>query len=128
MHTSILNATVFDNPVDSTQLQRFTSDSGHALIFATAADHVIGFASGTVLLHPDKQPAFLINEVDVDPTFQRQGIATRLCEELIAHVRAKGCVGIWLATEVDNVPARALYRKLAANETEAVVVYDWGES
>lgn len=124
----LLTASVFDNPVDATQLEWFVSDSGHELIFAVADNQVVGFASGTVLLHPDKQPAFLINEVDVDPQFQQQGIATCLCEKLIAQAKRKGCIGIWLATEVDNVAARGLYKKLKANETEAVVVYDWGES
>ena len=34
---------------------------------------------------------------------------------------------IWLGTESDNEPARALYRKLGARETEGLVIYDWGE-
>lgn len=30
-----------------------------------------------------------------------------------------------IATEVDNVDARVLYRKLDARETGEIVVYDW---
>ena len=45
--------------------------------------------------------------------------------ELIRLVRARGCVGIWLATERNNAAARGLYRKLDARETEGIVVYDW---
>ncbi|MGB0439123.1 MAG: GNAT family N-acetyltransferase [Paracoccaceae bacterium] len=118
-------ADVFDYPVDPEQLGRFVKDQGHHLVFARVGAQVIGFASGTVLLHPDKPPAFFINEVDVVPDFQRQGVATALCRKLIAMVRAQGCVGIWLATEADNHAARALYRGLAGRETDAVVVYDW---
>jgi ribosomal protein S18 acetylase RimI-like enzyme len=74
-------------------------------------------ASGTVLLHPDKQPAFFINEVSVVEDLRRTGIATALCERLLEVARAKGCKGVWLATEADNAEARALYRKLRARQT-----------
>ena len=41
------------------------------------------------------------------------------------RARARGCKGIWLATETDNIAARALYRRLGADETTGIVVYDW---
>jgi len=53
----IAAADVFDNPVDPRQLAAFLADDGHELVFATSGDVVIGFASGSVLLHPDKDPA-----------------------------------------------------------------------
>ena len=105
-------AEVFDNSVDPEQLARFQADPGHHLVFAILEDTVVGFVSGVVMLHPDKQPIFFINEVDVAPAFRRRGIATALCERLIAHARAEGCKGIWLGTEADNAAARALYRRL----------------
>lgn len=116
---------VFDNPVDPEQLARFLSDGGHELVFASSGRTIVGFASGTVLLHPDKAPAFFVNEVDVAPKCRRQGIATALCRKLIGIARDLGCQGIWLATEEDNVAARALYRRLDARETGAIVVYAW---
>lgn len=115
----------FDNPVDPEQLTKFLADDGHELVFATSDKTVIGFASGSILLHPDKVPAFFINEIDVAPAYQRQGVATALCKMLIGVARDRGCQGIWLATEEDNAAARALYRGLGARETDAVVVYDW---
>lgn len=66
-----------------------------------------------------------MNEVDVTPKQQQRGIATVLCQKLIEIARQRGCKGIWLATEDDNVAARALYRKLDARETAGIVVYDW---
>lgn len=116
---------VFDNPVDPEQLAKFLSDGGHELVFAASGRTIVGFASGTMLLHPDKVPAFFVNEVDVAPEWRRQGIATALCRKLIGIARDLGCQGIWLATEEDNVAARALYRRLDARETGAIVVYDW---
>ena len=118
-------AKVFDNPVDSEQLAKFLASDGHELVFATSGKTIIGFASGSILLHPDKAPAFFVNEVDVAPAYQRQGVATALCKMLIGVARDRGCKGIWLATEEDNVAARALFRELDARETGAVVVYDW---
>ena len=121
----IETAEVFDNPVDPEQLTRFQADPGHHLVFAMLEDKVVGFASGVVMLHPDKQPIFFVNEVDVDPEFQRRGIATALCERLIARARDEGCKGIWLGTEADNTAARALYRRLEGRETPDIVIYDW---
>jgi len=118
-------AEVFDHAVDPNQLAKFLADEGHVLVFATIGDAVVGFASGTVLLHPDKQPIFFVNEVGVREASRRQGIATALCEMLIDVARARGCKGVWLATEADNHAARALYRRLDARETRDLVAYDW---
>jgi len=123
--TLLEEADVFDHPVDPKQLAAFVADGGHKMVFAMASGKVVGMASGTVLLHPDKQPAFFINEVGVNEDMRCLGIGTRLVRLLIEKARNSGCQGIWLATESDNVEARALYRKLDARLTESVVVYDW---
>ncbi|MCF6306299.1 MAG: hypothetical protein L3J33_13140 [Rhodobacteraceae bacterium] len=57
------------------------------------------------MLHSDKQPVLFFNEVGGND-----------------EMRLKG---IWLVTEIDNIEARALYKKLAARETKDIVVYDW---
>ncbi len=62
-------------------------------------------ASSVIMLHPDKQPPLFFNEVRVNH-----------------EMRLKG---IWLATKINNVEARALYKKLAARETKGIVVYNW---
>ncbi len=121
----LATAEVFDKAVDPEQLAAFVQDPGHELVFACRGDSVVGFASGTVLLHPDKPPAFFVNEVEVSAALRRRGLGTTLCRQLIAVARDRGCEGIWLATETDNAPARALYRALGARETEDVVIYDW---
>ena len=95
------------------------------MVFAYADRTAIGFASGTVLLHPDKPPALFVNEVGVDERWRRMGIATELCGRLFQIARDRGCQGIWLATEQENDAARALYKALNARETKGIVVYDW---
>lgn len=115
----------FDNTIDAEQLSAFLEDAGHEMVFAASGSEVVGMASGNVMLHPDKPPMFFVNEVGVSEEFRQRGIATTLCNLLIGLARTKGCRGIWLATETDNIEARALYRKLNARETDGIVVYDW---
>lgn len=121
----LLGCAVFDHAVDAEELEHFVADPGCELVFATVEGVVVGFCSGSVLRHPDKPPAFFINEVGVLEAWRRRGIATALCREMLRLVRARGCKGIWLATEGDNAAARALYRGLRAREPEGIVVYDW---
>lgn len=121
----LVDTDVFDNLVDPVQLAAFVIDPGHEMVFATKGTKVIGMASGTVLLHPDKHPAFFINEVGVDENMRNQGIGTELTNKLMKVARGKDYRGIWLATETNNTEARALYQKLGARETDDVVVYDW---
>ncbi len=116
---------LFDNPILPEQVGAFLSDSMHEIILACDGAEVVGMATGQIMLHPDKAPAFFIAEVGVRDAYQRRGIAKRLCDALMAIARDRGCEGIWLATETDNAPARALYRSLDARETGGIVVYDW---
>lgn len=116
---------VFDSAVDPAQLAAFVDSPLHHMVFACEDGNVTGFASGSVLLHPDKQPTLFVNEVGVAKAFRQRGLATELCQRLFDSARAVGCRGIWLATEADNDAARALYRRLGARETDDIVVYDW---
>jgi ribosomal protein S18 acetylase RimI-like enzyme len=83
-------ADVFDNPVDPAQLAALVEDVGQELVFAMAADKVVGMASGNRRLHPDKPPAFFINEVGVNEDMQRRGIGTILSGMLTEVARGKG--------------------------------------
>lgn len=121
----IRHAEIFDGEVLPDQLSRFIQDPNHEMIVAMHEDEPVGFASGCVLLHPDKRPVFFVSEVGVEPRFRRQGVGGELMTRLVELARKRGCKGIWLATEPDNIAARALYRSLAARETENIVVYDW---
>lgn len=118
-------AGVFDNPVDPTRAYAFLATRVNELVVALSAGEVVGFASGTVVMHPDKAVGFFVNEVGVGDAFRRQGIATRLLQRIIDLARDRGCEEFWLVTEGDNTPARGLYRKLNAQETEDIVMYEF---
>ena len=117
---------LFDNPIRPDQSKAFLDDPLHEMVLACDGEHIVGMASGQILLHPDKPPAFFVAEVGVRDEYQRRGIAKRMCQMLMAIGKARGCEGIWVATEGDNAPARALYTRLGARETTDIVVYDWG--
>jgi ribosomal protein S18 acetylase RimI-like enzyme len=94
---------------------------------AMVGTQVVGVAGGQVMLHPDKPSAFFVAEVGVCDEFQREEIATKLCEALMQIAKDPGCEVIWVATEGDNGPARPLYRSLGARETKDIGVYAWND-
>ena len=118
---------VFDFAIKPDQLDAFLADPNHVMMLACHGDRLVGFASGTVLYHPDKDPTLFVNEVSVSETHRRDGIATELMTRLQDCANALGCTSVWVATEDDNAPARALYRSVNGREQLGVVVYDWGE-
>lgn len=117
----------FDNPIDPSWAYAFLATGVNEMVVAMAEGEVIGFASGTALMHPDKPTAFFVNEVGVHDDFRRLGIATMLMERIIRVARNRGCDGIWLGTELDNDAARALYRKLDGEEFKGVF-YGWDDA
>jgi aminoglycoside 6'-N-acetyltransferase I len=118
---------LFDNAVDPAQAAAFLNDPLHEIVVALAGPDVVGFASGTVFLHPDKAPSMFVNEVGVRDEWQRQGIGKAVTERLFAVARERGCEGIWLGTEPDNVPALALYRSMGGEEA-VFVGFGWDDA
>ncbi|MGL4489904.1 MAG: GNAT family N-acetyltransferase [Rhizobiaceae bacterium] len=114
---------VFDYPLDQISLQSYLGTSGHILIIAQEGDLVVGQLTAVVHTHPDHRPKELyIDEVGVSPAYQRRGIATKLIELAFEKGRASGCIEAWLGTELDNLPANALYEPRAV-EVETVKMY-----
>ena len=118
---------LFDNPIDPVQARAFLDDPLHHIVLAFDGDTAVGMASGTVLYHPDKPPAFFVNEVGTRDGWTRKGIATATCERLFALAREAGCKGIWLGTETDNVAAIGLYRSLDGDELPGVY-FGWDDA
>ena len=115
---------VFDNRIDSEQAQAFLDSKLHEIAVALDEGAIVAFASGCILLHPDKQPSMFINEVSTRESHRRKGYAKAVSRALIERARARGCNGIWLGTEPENIPARSLYRKLGGEEC-SIVGYGW---
>jgi aminoglycoside 6'-N-acetyltransferase I len=115
---------LFDNSVDPAQARAFLESQLHEMVMAFDSGRAVSFASGTVLLHPDKMPTMFINEVGTHEGFRKRGFARAVTEALIRQARALDCEGVWLATEPDNAPALALYRAMGGDE-QPIVGFAW---
>lgn len=114
-----VRAGVFDNPVDPALAYRFLVTGVNEIVVALIGGEVVGFVSGTALMHPDKPTGFFINEVSVHTDVRRQGVGERLVERMIDVAASRGCAEVWVLTDDDNGAARALYRKQGGAETAA---------
>jgi ribosomal protein S18 acetylase RimI-like enzyme len=115
---------VFDHPIRADAAREFLDDPRHHMAVALDGDVVVGMASAVHYVHPDKPAQLFINEVGVAPSHQRLGLASRLVALLLDRGRTLGCCEAWVATEVDNAPARALYTHLKGREDPVhAVVY-----
>ena len=116
---------MFDEPVDPARLAAYLSEPGHHMVVAIDGGVVVGQTAAVVHRHPDKPTELYIDEVGVAPPYQRQGIARRMLEEMLAIGRSLGCEEAWVGTEPDNEAARALYAKRGAEaETFVMFAYD----
>lgn len=125
---------VFDDPIRPESLRMFLANPMNHLVVAVVEDAaepasdgtVIGMASAISYVHPDKPLQLFINEVGVAERYRRHGIGTRLIEFLLERARTLGCTEAWVATEVGNSAARALYRASGGREDdERAVVYTY---
>jgi ribosomal protein S18 acetylase RimI-like enzyme len=117
---------VFDHQVRRDLAEAFLRDPRNLLAVAIQDGVVVGMASGLTYLHPDKPLQLFINELGVAERCRRRGLARRLMTLLMERGRALGCTEAWVATEVDNAAARAVYEALAGKEDDDLaVVYTW---
>lgn len=115
---------VFDNRVQPDLLRAFLANPANLLVVAVAEGRVVGMASGISYVHPDKPLALFINEVGVASSFHRRGLGRRLVSRIIDRGKELGCTEAWVATELSNQPARALYEALGGvPDQEHAVVY-----
>lgn len=115
---------VFDTEIVPARLRAYLSEPVNLMVLAVDGDLVIGQAAAVIHKHPDKPDELYIDEVGVSPDWRRQGLAQRMMEALFAQGRAMGCQASWLATEIDNLPARRLYESFGEDGVE-IVMFDF---
>ena len=113
---------VFDERIDLGRLAAYLADPSHLMVLAVSNGEVIGQARGVVHRHPDEPTELYIDNLGVTPTRKREGVATRLLDDLVAWARSLGCEQAWVGTEVDNEAARALYQG-RGSDAETFVMY-----
>jgi ribosomal-protein-alanine N-acetyltransferase len=85
--------------------------NGRLLRVAVAGTRLVGYA---LLSYTDDTGDLL--RVAVNPGHHRQGIASRLCLELLEAAGRQGCTRVLLEVAADNSPALALYAPLGFAE------------
>ncbi len=71
-----------------------------------------------------------VYEIDVAPSWRRQGLATALLQEITALARAEGMFEALVLTSRSNKAARFLYARtggLVEDDTAVLFVYPFGE-
>lgn len=120
---------LFDDPVDIDAANAFLADDANVLLIAYEDREPAGFVSATELCHPDKpQPELFLNELGVDERYRGRGIGRALVTGLWEHAQSRGCRGMWVLTDDENVAANKVYAAAGGSRARAQVMYEWGES
>jgi len=84
-------------------------------------NQVVGFVLGTsMLFHYGR--TFEINDLAVDPAYQKRGIATELLNRCIADVKERGMVGVHLITAGEGVLPGFYEKHGFEKETEVILM------
>jgi ribosomal protein S18 acetylase RimI-like enzyme len=116
---------IFDNPVDPVRAWGFLATRVNEIVVALDQGEVIGFASGTVLMHPDQQTKFFVTGVGVHEDYRRQGVGTRLLGRNSDLARDRGCENIWTVADGENAEVRSFYEAIGGSESGANVAFKW---
>ena len=82
---------------------------------------VVGFILGTsMLFHYGR--TFEINDLAVDPAYQRRSVAKLLMESCLADIKAQGMVGVHLITAVEGVLPEFYKRYGFKKENELILM------
>jgi ribosomal-protein-alanine N-acetyltransferase len=120
---------LFDHEIDLDATSRFLANESNELLIAYVEGEPAGFVSGTELAHPDHSaPEMFLNELAVGEAFRGRGIGRALVAELWRLARSRGCRGMWVLTDDDNLPANKVYDAAGATRVGAQVMYQWGET
>lgn len=116
---------LFDSPPLPEATERFLADDRHHLLIAYLDGSPAGMVTGVETTHPDKGTEMFLYELAVDEAFRRRGVGSALTSALADLARARGCYGMWVATDADNTAARATYQRAGGSTEDGQVVLEW---
>lgn len=115
----------FGDKFSAESLRQFLQNDSHFYLVAIVGSKVAGALHAYILPHPAGHSVIYVDEVDTAKPYRRQGVATAMMEEMIRLGREYGVREVWLGTEDDNEPAKALYLKLQPYEVENGPIYSF---
>lgn len=87
---------------------------------------LLGMASSRMEIKPYGHERWLyVDEVDVCADQRQRGAGKLIMQKLLQIAVEAGCEELWLGTEVDNLPANALYRSLDPDDIADVIGYTY---
>ena len=119
---------MFDEGVtwDAEQGQRFLAHPDTLLLVARWDGAACGFLTAYRLQRFDHRRAeVLLYEIGVQEPFQRRGAGRALVEEAKRWATDVGADELWVLTEDDNTPARALYAATGGREESGFTMFDY---
>jgi ribosomal protein S18 acetylase RimI-like enzyme len=119
---------LFDEGVswDAEQGQRFLAHSDTLLLVARWDGAACGFLSAYRLQRFDRRGAeMLLYEIGVEEPFQRRGVGRALVAEAKRWAAERGADELWVLTEEDNAPARALYAATGGREETGLTMFEY---
>ena len=111
---------------DFEQGQRFLAHPDTLLLIARWEGEACGFLSAYRLQRFDRRRAeVLLYEIGVQEPFQRRGVGRALVEEAKRWAANMGADELWVLTEADNAPARALYAVTGGREEPGITMFEF---
>jgi ribosomal protein S18 acetylase RimI-like enzyme len=116
---------VFDGDSQPEWTRRFLDSPDHHLLVAYADGVVAGMVSGVETTHPDKGTEMFLYELGVLEPHQGRGIGRALVSALAALAKERGCYGMWVLTDHDNVAALKAYGAAGGVQDGRPVMLSW---
>jgi ribosomal protein S18 acetylase RimI-like enzyme len=111
---------------DAEQGQQFLAHPDTLLLVARWDGEACGFLSAYRLQRFDRRRAeVLLYEIGVEEPFQRRGVGRALVEEAKRWAAEVGADELWVLTEDDNTPARALYAATGGREATGLTMFEY---
>jgi len=102
-------------------LERIANDENHVILGAKTTDgRLVGSCVGVICatLVGKCRPFMVVEDVVIDASYRRAGIARRLMNEIENHARSRNCSYIMLMTDTDRPEAQSFYLSLGYNTEE----------
>jgi GNAT superfamily N-acetyltransferase len=103
----------------SALLGKYSENFGGIFSLAWCGGRIVG-AAGCLFDSGDPQISIL-GPVVVDDEFRRQGIATKLIENLMGYLESQGTLAVYLGVKLDY-PARELYKRVGFEVYQGIVM------
>lgn len=123
----VIDATeLFDHNPIPRSIERFLKEPTHHMLIAYADDMPAGYITGVEMTHPDKGTEMFLYELSVHEAQRKRGIGSALVNSLASLARLRGCYGMWVLAEDDNLAGLNTYSKTGGQREETdQVMFTW---